>query len=196
MTLSQFMTEVLSNPVKGYYTTKEKVLGAPGDFVTSPEISQMFGESIAIWIIHEWKKMGKVKPLQLVELGPGHGTLMQDILKTMQKLSQPPEDLSHVNVHLVETSPNLSKIQHAKLCGFYGKQEGPSYSKYGPTVNWHNRVGDVPAGKNFYFYFCSMKMILISFKVSPFLLAMNFLMLCQSINSCETPKVKPGKKSL
>ena len=87
MSISQYMQEVLTNPAKGYYTTKEKVLGAPGDFVTSPEISQMFGECVAIWIVHEWMKMGSPRPLQLVELGPGHGTLMQDIIKTIHRLS-------------------------------------------------------------------------------------------------------------
>ena len=51
MNISQFMLEVLSNPRKGYYTTKENVLGASGDFVTAPEISQMFGECIAIWMV-------------------------------------------------------------------------------------------------------------------------------------------------
>ena len=87
MSISQYMQEVLTNPAKGYYTTKEKVLGAPGDFVTSPEISQMFGECVAIWIVHEWMKMGSPRPLQLVELGPGHGTLMQDIIKTIHRLA-------------------------------------------------------------------------------------------------------------
>ena len=73
----------------------------------------MFGECIAIWILLEWKKMGKVQPLKLVELGPGHGTLMQDIIKTMHKIS--PEELKHLQIHFVEASPNLTKIQDAKL---------------------------------------------------------------------------------
>ena len=149
MSLSQFMQEVLGNPSKGYYTTKEKVLGAPGDFVTSPEISQMFGECIGIWIVHEWKKMGKVQPLQLVELGPGHGTLMQDILRTVQKLT--PEELKHFNVHLVETSPNLSKVQEARLCGYsHSKQDGVALSKQGVPVKWHSRVGEIPKGFTFF----------------------------------------------
>ena len=57
-------------------------MGSAGDFITAPEISQMFGECIAAWLIHEWTKMGRVKPLNLVELGPGQGTLMQDILRS------------------------------------------------------------------------------------------------------------------
>ena len=147
--IAQFMQEVLTSPSKGYYTTKEKVLGAPGDFITSPEVSQMFGECIAIWVLHEWKKMGKVQPLQLVELGPGHGTLMQDILKTIQKLT--PEELKHIKVHLVEASPILSKIQEARLCGYsHKKQNDGAISKQGVPVNWHSRVTDIPKGFTFF----------------------------------------------
>ena len=73
----------------------------------------MFGECIGIWIVHEWKKMGKVQPLQIVELGPGNGTLMKDILKTIYKLT--PEEMKHLQIHLVETSPNLTKIQQTSI---------------------------------------------------------------------------------
>lgn len=139
MSISQYMQEVLTNPAKGYYTTKEKVLGAPGHFVTSPEISQMFGECVAIWIVHEWMKMGSPRPLQLVELGPGHGTLMQDIIKTIRRLT--PEDVKHLQVHLVETSPNLTKAQDAKLRRFESEIK---------SIRWHSRLSEVPKGFTFF----------------------------------------------
>ena len=74
--------------------------------------------------IHEWRKMGSIKPLNLVELGPGHATLMQDILKTIQKLV--PQELEHISVHLVETSPTLTKIQEARLCGYFHNKHHPN----------------------------------------------------------------------
>ena len=101
------------------------------------EIRQMFGECIAIWILLEWKKMGKAQPLKLVELGPGHGTLMQDILKTINKIS--PDELKHLQIHLVETSPNLMKIQDSRLKIFQEKMED--------DIKWHSRVAEVPKGE-------------------------------------------------
>ena len=86
LTVSQYMQEVLTNPLSGYYMRSE-VFGPQGDFITSPEISQMFGECIAIWLLNEWFKMGAPKPLQLIELGPGRGTLMSDICRTFLKLA-------------------------------------------------------------------------------------------------------------
>ena len=158
MSIAQYMQEVLTNPSKGYYTTKERVIGGhPGDFITSPEISQMFGECIGIWIINEWRKMGSCQPLQLVELGPGHGTLMQDILRTVHKLV--PEETKNINVHLVEASPTLIKVQEAKLCGYFHSRPEPdekistshqAISKVGPPVHWHSRIGDVPRGFTFF----------------------------------------------
>ena len=82
MSLARYMALCLGHPVHGYYRTRDP-LGARGDFVTAPEISQMFGELIGIWIAVTWASMGGPSDLVLTELGPGRGTLMADALRAL-----------------------------------------------------------------------------------------------------------------
>jgi len=116
--------------LRHYYATRDP-LGAAGDFTTSPEISQMFGELIGLWMLEVWNGMGRPDPCRLIELGPGRGTLMGDLLRAARLL---PEFRSAVTVHLVETSPSLRERQRAAL------------SASGCRIEWHDRLEDVPPG--------------------------------------------------
>ncbi|XP_014292128.1 protein arginine methyltransferase NDUFAF7, mitochondrial [Halyomorpha halys] len=147
LTVYDYMKEVLTNPVSGYYVTKN-VIGKQGDFITSPEISQLLGEMVALWTLNEWTKLGSPKPFQLVELGPGKGSMMHDILRVCKQLKLD----EHINVHFVEVSDELSKAQGDKLCTSVLKHDNKSYYQEGKTENnvpiyWHKAIQDVP--KNF-----------------------------------------------
>lgn len=110
--ISQYMLMALADPEYGYYKTASP-FGYEGDFITAPETSQMFGEMIAVWALSAWQGMGRPAPFLLCEMGPGRGTLMDDLLRTIGKLS--PECLAAAHVVLVETSHRLGAIQKEKL---------------------------------------------------------------------------------
>jgi NADH dehydrogenase [ubiquinone] 1 alpha subcomplex assembly factor 7 len=112
MSVSRYMNLCLTHPEYGYYTRKrdggESPFGQEGDFTTSPEISQMFGEMLAAWVLDMWQKMGQPPALQLVECGPGRGTLMADMLRVFKKY---PEFIEALNITLLEAGESLSRIQ-------------------------------------------------------------------------------------
>src|SRR5882724_88646 len=91
MSVAQFMTIALLDPQQGYYATRDpigpSIIGKGGDFITAPEVSQMFGEMIGLWLVQAWADQGCPKNPRLVELGPGRGTLMADILRTADRKS-------------------------------------------------------------------------------------------------------------
>ncbi len=113
MSIARYMELCLSHPEYGYYTTKQP-FGSKGDFVTSPEISQMFGEMVGIWLVQLWHQIGRPNPFTLAELGPGRGTLMADILKVAK---QEPKFLEAAEIILVETSNSLREQQRSALYG-------------------------------------------------------------------------------
>lgn len=112
--MSSYMTEALTNPKHGYYI-KENPFGSNGDFITAPEVSQMFGELIGLWFADIWLKMGKPKKVHLIELGPGRGTLMVDFLRSINVL---PDFVNAIDLHFVDASPSLIELQKEKLIGF------------------------------------------------------------------------------
>ena len=112
ITVSDYMAACLFDPEAGYYTTREP-FGVAGDFTTAPEISQMFGELVAVWVYSAWIAMGKPVPVTLVEIGPGRGTLMADMLRTLDRLD--PAFVVLVRIALVEASPRLAELQRQKL---------------------------------------------------------------------------------
>jgi len=115
-----------------YYGSRDP-LGATGDFTTAPEISQVFGEILGLWGADQWQRLGGPLPLRLIELGPGRGTLMADLLRALKVL---PMLRQAVEVHFVETSPTLRTAQAETL-----RRLHPDL-----TPQWHDRLEQVPNG--------------------------------------------------
>jgi NADH dehydrogenase [ubiquinone] 1 alpha subcomplex assembly factor 7 len=130
ITVEQYMQLALTHPEFGYYMNRDP-FGATGDFTTAPEISQMFGELVGLWAAEVWSSMGSPRPVRLVELGPGRGTLMSDALRAA-RIAPPFREA--LDVWLVETSPTLAAIQHELLLDC------------GAPVAWAQRLKDIPEG--------------------------------------------------
>ncbi len=131
MTVAAFMQEALLHPEHGYYR-RQPALGAAGDFVTAPEISQMFGELLGLWCLDYWERMGAPDPVLLVELGPGRGTLIADALRATRLR---PAFHKALRLHLVEASPILRQRQAEALKPFAGQIAPPQ---------WHETLADLP----------------------------------------------------
>jgi SAM-dependent MidA family methyltransferase len=129
MRVDEFMALCLYDPQHGYYSSRLP-FGAAGDFVTAPEISQMFGEMVAVWAVEAWIAMRMPGRFALIECGPGRGTMMTDVraTRTFEGFRK------GVEVHLVETSAGLRDRQRETL-GDTG----------GVPVHWHAGLEDVPA---------------------------------------------------
>jgi NADH dehydrogenase [ubiquinone] 1 alpha subcomplex assembly factor 7 len=130
ISVERYMELALAHPEFGYYMNRDP-FGATGDFTTSPEISQMFGELIGLWAAEVWSNMGSPNPVRLVELGPGRGTLMSDALRAARIV---PEFRAALDVWLVETSPTLAVMQHGLLLDA------------GVAIAWAQNLQEVPDG--------------------------------------------------
>ncbi|MCJ1296177.1 hypothetical protein MMC34_007743, partial [Xylographa carneopallida] len=145
------MRQCLTSPEGGYYTTQSNdrdQFGQKGDFITSPEISQIFGELLGIWLVAEWMAQGRRSSgVEIVEVGPGRGTLMDDMLRTIRNFK--PLAASIEAVYLVEASPSLRNKQKQLLCGDEPMEEidigSRSRSKYSNLpVIWCEDIRFVP----------------------------------------------------
>ena len=122
-----YMQLVMGHPTLGYYATRDP-FGREGDFVTAPEISQMFGELVGACLADCWARAGKPATARYVELGPGRGTLAADALRAMRPAGIDPP------VHFVETSPVLRTTQRETL-------------RCSPApLAWYESLEDVPQG--------------------------------------------------
>ena len=123
ISLSHYMGEANAR----YYASRDP-LGAAGDFITAPEISQMFGELIGLWLADIWIRAGREEPVHYVELGPGRGTLARDALQAAKRYGLTP------SVHLIETSPELKDIQLAAIPGAHWHHDLSTVPMYGPVL--------------------------------------------------------------
>jgi SAM-dependent MidA family methyltransferase len=154
LSIAEFMRQALLHPTHGYYTREgAEVFGRGGDFVTSPDITQVFGEIIGVWLVAMWEALGSPPHVRLVELGPGRGTLMKDVLRTAKHF---PSFSMALSVELVEASAVMRKRQADALeCVPLGDDVGVAGSGAafesmasgggnGPVVSWYPHFSLVP----------------------------------------------------
>ncbi|WP_454850146.1 class I SAM-dependent methyltransferase [Rhizobium binxianense] len=131
ISVTDYFSLCLADPEYGYYRTREP-FGRAGDFVTAPEVSQLFGEMIGVFIVHAWQRHGTPAGVRLVEIGPGRGTMMSDMLRVIERLAPPLFET--MSVHLVETSERLRDVQAQTLEAHEGR------------ITWHQGFDEVPPG--------------------------------------------------
>lgn len=132
ISLTEYMHACLADPDHGYYSRREAI-GPHGDFVTAPEISQMFGELLGLWCVETWRRLGAPSPFMLIEPGPGRGTLMRDALRAARL---DPAFLRAARVNMVETSARMRALQREAL-GEAGAQ--------GVEITWTRDLANLPA---------------------------------------------------
>ena len=128
MSVARFMAACLHDPKFGYYATRP-ALGADGDFITAPLISQMFGELLGVWAASAWIALGRPSRFRLVELGPGDGTLMEDMLRAGARA---PGFVEAADIWLVEISEPLRRLQRGRLQA---------------DIRWTASLAEVPQGE-------------------------------------------------
>lgn len=111
ISVAAFMAMALHDPRAGYYARHDP-LGRTGDFITAPEISQIFGELVGLWVADLWQRLGRPDPVVLAELGPGRGTLMADLLRAAATV---PGFRRALRLYLIEASPLLRAEQQHRL---------------------------------------------------------------------------------
>ena len=135
LSVAEYMSAALTDPRFGYYMGGDP-FGIGGDFITAPEISQMFGELIGLWCVVEWQALGRPEPVNLVELGPGRGTLMADLLRAGRGGDG---FLEALNLHLIEVSHVLKEAQEDTLV------KTPEIHA-ARTLHWLSDISEVPDG--------------------------------------------------
>lgn len=127
MTVQDYWVLCLAHPQHGYYR-KQDPFGRQGDFITAPEISQMFGEILGIWAADLWMKLGSPSNFLLAECGAGRGTMLGDLLRATKNV---PGFHDAMSVQIVETSETLRKVQADTLADY--------------KVTWHDTIDELPA---------------------------------------------------
>lgn len=152
LTVAEYMKTALTHPRHGFYTASPEVFGSRGHFTTSPEVSALFGEMVAVWVLYEWQRRTanrkSPRPLRVVELGPGRGFLTADVARVLAQFaaknsSGTPNQM--VSFHLVEISDRLRAIQERNICG---EKEASSSSKtprtaHGQPISWHRSLEEL-----------------------------------------------------
>lgn len=131
ISVTDFFSLCLADPEHGYYRTREP-FGREGDFVTAPEVSQLFGEMLGVFMVHAWQKHGSPKGVRFTEIGPGRGTMMADMMRVVAKLA--PSLYDDASFHLIETSARLRDVQQSTL------------GARAERVTWHTSFDELPDG--------------------------------------------------